>query len=58
MPIQGNHRPTEFRSSGDTIPEFRSSGDTIPNSVAGALVRALAVWDFLRVVAWVRAFAV
>ena len=35
-----------------------SSGDTIPNSVAGAGVRASAVWDFLRVVAWVRAFAV
>ena len=40
-----------------TIEEL-SSEDTIPNSVAGAGVRASAVWDFLRVVAWVRAFAV
>ena len=45
-------------SSGFSPQAPRSSGDTLPNSVAGAGVRASAVWDFLRVVAWVRAFAV
>ena len=56
MESTGNETIDQRPEADDEV--ARSSGDTIPNSVAGAGVRASAVWDFLRVVAWVRAFAV